>query len=70
VILTTIFIILLLISFTVFGQNDVWNISTTIPESYTGIALSNGQIGILAPEHVFEIKHIIEKKITKQQKLH
>jgi hypothetical protein len=61
-----IFTILLLVSITVFGQNDGWNISTTKPENYNGIVLSNGQIGILASEHVFGIKHIIEKKITKQ----
>jgi len=47
-----IFIILSLISITAIGQNDGWNISTTKPDNYTGIVLSNGQMGILPSEHV------------------
>lgn len=58
-----IFIILSLISVMAIGQNDNWNISTTKSENYTGIVLSNGQIGILPSEHVFGIKHIILNNI-------
>ncbi len=57
------FTILLLISIAAIGQHDGWNISTTKSENYTGIILSNGQLGILPSEHVFGIKHIVLNNI-------
>ncbi len=58
-----IFVILSLLSLSAIAKNDGWNISTTKPENYTGIVLSNGQIGILPSEHIFGIKHIILNNI-------
>jgi len=43
----------------VYSQNDEWNISTTKSDNYTGIVVSNGQLGILPSEHVFGTKHIV-----------
>lgn len=54
-----IFAVLSLVTMLAHGQNDEWNITTKKTEKYTGIVLSNGQIGILPSEHVFGIKHII-----------
>ena len=42
-----------------FSQNDEWNISTNKSDNYTGIVLSNGQLGILPSEKLFGIKHVI-----------
>lgn len=57
------FVILSLISIAAIGQHDGWNISTTKSENYTGIVLSNGQLGILPSEHVFGIKHLVLNNI-------
>ena len=57
------FVILSLLSVAAFAQNDGWNVSTTNSENYTGIVLSNGQLGILPSEHVFGIKHLVLNNI-------
>lgn len=51
--------ILLLISGSVIGQHDGWNISTTNISNYTGIVVANGRIGILPSAQPFEVKQII-----------
>jgi len=58
-----VFLIFFFISLSVVGQNNGWNISTTLPENYTGVVLSNGQIGILPDEHVLGIKHVVLNNI-------
>ena len=40
-------------------QNDGWHISTTQKAPYTGIALSNGRIGLLSSPEPFRIQHTI-----------
>ncbi|SNR56123.1 glycosyl hydrolase family 95 catalytic domain-containing protein [Lutibacter flavus] len=52
-------LILLLLSTSIIGQNDAWNISTTNSENYTGIVVANGRIGLLPSEKPFEVEHII-----------
>lgn len=41
------------------AQHDEWHITTTEREDYTGIALSNGRIGMLTSIEPFEIKHTV-----------
>ncbi|REE83311.1 trehalose/maltose hydrolase-like predicted phosphorylase [Lutibacter oceani] len=53
------FIVLFLISSSIIGQNDGWNISTTNNKNYTGIVVANGRIGMLPSEKPFEIEQII-----------
>lgn len=52
-------ILFLLISVSVAGQNDGWNISTTNTANYTGIVVANGRLGILPSAKPFEVKQII-----------
>ena len=52
-------VILSLISTTVIGQNDGWNISTTDTSNYTGIVVANGRIGILPSSEPFKVSQII-----------
>lgn len=54
-------ILLILLHFTIttFGQGDGWNISTTDKSDYTGIAISNGRIGILTSEKPLQVQHIV-----------
>ncbi len=51
--------ILLLSSVFVSAQNDGWHITTQNKEPYTGIAMSNGRIGMLTSAEPFRIKHIV-----------
>lgn len=41
------------------AQNDGWHISTTQNTNYTGIVVSNGQLGILPSEKILQTKQII-----------
>ena len=50
---------MLLFTNVIFAQNDGWHITTDQKENYTGIALSNGRIGILTSEKPLEVKHIV-----------
>lgn len=50
---------LLLFSIATFGQGDGWNISTTDKSDYTGIAVSNGRIGILTSKKPLAVQHIV-----------
>jgi trehalose/maltose hydrolase-like predicted phosphorylase len=43
----------------VYSQNDEWNITTTKSDNYTGVVVSNGQLGILPSKHLFGIEHVI-----------
>jgi len=52
----TIFIIS---SLSLSAQNDEWHITTTDKEPYTGIAMSNGRIGMLSSPEPFKIKHTV-----------
>ena len=54
-----IIIILLLSSIVANAQNDGWHITTTSQEPYTGIAMSNGRIGMLTSVEPFRIKHTV-----------
>lgn len=42
-----------------YAQNDGWHITTTDKEEYTGIAMSNGRIGMLTSPEPFRIKHTV-----------
>jgi len=44
---------------TTHAQNDGWHITTTEQEPYTGIAMSNGRIGMLTSIEPFKIKHTV-----------
>lgn len=55
----TLLAILMLLSGSVIGQHDGWNISTTNTSNYTGIVVANGRIGILPTAQPFEVKQII-----------
>ena len=55
----TLLLILLHFSITTFGQGDGWNITATERSDYTGIAVSNGRIGILTSKKPLEIQHIV-----------
>ena len=41
------------------AQNDGWHITTEEKTDYTGIAISNGRIGILTSEKPLEVKHVV-----------
>lgn len=41
------------------ASRDCWTVSATSRDNYKGVALANGQIGIVPDEHLFGIKHII-----------
>ena len=41
------------------AQNDGWHITTTSQEPYTGIAMSNGRIGMLTSVEPFRVKHTV-----------
>ncbi len=51
--------ILLLAGLFLNAQNDGWHITTTDREDYTGIAMSNGRIGMLTAPEPFQIKHTV-----------
>ncbi|MEB2778645.1 glycoside hydrolase family 65 protein [Algoriphagus sp. D3-2-R+10] len=51
--------IILLSSSFLYGQNDDWHITTTDKEAYTGIAMSNGRIGMLTSSEPFKIQHTV-----------
>ena len=51
--------IILLSSTFLYAQNDGWHITTTDKEVYTGIAMSNGRIGMLTSAEPFKIKHTV-----------
>ena len=42
-----------------YAQNDEWHISTTDNSEYTGIAISNGRIGMLSSPKPLEVSHIV-----------
>ena len=42
-----------------FAQNDGWHITTTLNTNYTGIVVSNGHLGILPSEQIFQTQQII-----------
>jgi len=55
-------IVILLFVFTntfLLAQNDGWNIEVTENSDYTGIAISNGRIGMLSSPKPLEIQHIV-----------
>ncbi len=52
-------LISLLFSITFYGQGDEWNISTVNKSDYTGIAVSNGRIGILTSDKPLEVQHVV-----------
>lgn len=41
------------------SQNDAWNIEVTDNSEYTGIAISNGRIGMLSSPKPLQIQHIV-----------
>lgn len=55
----TLLVILLQLSISAFGQGDGWNITTSDKSDYTGIAVSNGRIGILTSKKPLEVQHIV-----------
>jgi trehalose/maltose hydrolase-like predicted phosphorylase len=52
-------IVSLLSSLLSYAQNDGWHITTADKEPYTGIAMSNGRIGMLTSAEPFKIKHTV-----------
>lgn len=54
-----IIVLLLLSGIFANAQNDGWHITTTNQEPYTGIAMSNGRIGMLTSVEPFKIKHTV-----------
>lgn len=52
-------ILFLLLSTFSTAQNDAWNIEVTDHSDYTGIAISNGRIGMLTSPKPLEIQHIV-----------
>ncbi|MEM9544838.1 MAG: glycoside hydrolase family 65 protein [Bacteroidota bacterium] len=57
--LKLLFAFLLIITTMLDAQNDGWHITTQDNSNYTGIAISNGRIGILTSEKPLEVKHIV-----------
>lgn len=51
--------IILLTSTILYAQNDGWHITISDKEEYTGIAMSNGRIGMLTSPEPFKIKHTV-----------
>lgn len=51
--------ILLLSHLHMYAQNDAWHITTKSKEPYTGIAISNGRIGMLTSSEPFRIMHTV-----------
>lgn len=49
----------LLLGISIFAQNNEWNITIKEKEPYTGIAMSNGRIGMLTSPKPFKIKHTV-----------
>ena len=54
-----IIVLLLLSGIFANAQNDGWHITTTNQKPYTGIAMSNGRIGMLTSVEPFKIKHTV-----------
>lgn len=52
-------LLLLLMNFVLTAQNDGWNIEVKDSSDYTGIAISNGRIGMLTSSKPLEIEHIV-----------
>jgi trehalose/maltose hydrolase-like predicted phosphorylase len=52
-------LLLLLTSLLAYAQNDGWHITIDEKEDYTGIAMSNGRIGMLTSPDPFQIKHTV-----------
>ncbi|WP_103070630.1 glycoside hydrolase family 65 protein [Aquimarina sediminis] len=62
------FVVLLILFTSVTGQQlDGWNISATNSINYTGIAISNGRIGILPSKIPFKIDHIILNNVFEKE---
>ncbi|MEM8523496.1 MAG: glycoside hydrolase family 65 protein [Bacteroidota bacterium] len=55
------FLTIIFLSFSLLStaQNDDWHITRTSYEAYTGIAMSNGRIGMLTAPEPFKIKHTV-----------
>lgn len=53
------FLLVLLLSALYANAQDGWTLSTESRDHYNGIALANGQIGILTSEELFGTKHIL-----------
>ena len=51
-------LVMLLFSF-MNAQNDEWHITRTQKDNYTGLAMSNGRIGMLTSPEPFKIKHTV-----------
>ncbi len=62
--------ILLLSSVFVSAQNDGWHITTQNKEPYTGIAMSNGRIGMLTSAEPFKIKHTVLNNVFDVNPVH
>ena len=45
------------------AQNDGWHISTNQNTDYTGVVVSNGQLGILPSEKVFKTRQVIMNNV-------
>lgn len=58
-----IFIIIMSLAQTIAAQNDGWHISTNQNTDYTGVVVSNGQIGILPSEKVFKTRQVIMNNV-------
>jgi trehalose/maltose hydrolase-like predicted phosphorylase len=52
-------LLLFIVSTTLTAQNDGWHISTKENSNYTGIAISNGRIGLLTSSKPLQIQHIV-----------
>ena len=60
---STLSIFLTLITMGAFAQNDGWHISTNQNIDYTGVVVSNGQLGILPSEKVFKTRQVIMNNV-------
>ncbi len=52
-------LLVLIFHFSLFGQNDGWNITITDTAEYTGIVVANGQIGMRTTYKPLELEHIV-----------
>ncbi|MDP3314042.1 glycoside hydrolase family 65 protein [Lutibacter sp.] len=53
------FSLILIVSTSIYAQNDGWNISTSNSNDYTGVVVANGRIGILPSVKLLEVEQII-----------
>ncbi len=65
-----IYLLFFLCGISLVQAQEGWEISTTSTDDYTGIALSNGRLGLLSDQELFSVKHIILANVYDKESEH